>query len=442
MATPEQVVGREKLNDRLSSYIPSEKTLESCYFPRLSQISLREKLRADLTGANYVLTYSHTEGKLVIVPPWHDLNTSLLQSPGKDYGHAVFEGISAEPIVSQEGELQGANVILLAPRMRRLEKSIITHGFDIPVKPNDIKQGILDLVSILGPDIFETKTGEYKRAYIRPSVARGQGRFGVSMGEGQQIDMSVLAWNWPYYLPDPERVYRRGGLQVAAFTNEQRLSKIYAKEAANYGHSGIVAKRARLTRSWYQNNDEALLFGPYTINPANGKPEREVINQMWLREELFSVISELVISDGPGEEVVAITPSGELWYPPMNVNRLGGTTLSYVVNYLAPNLGIPVRERAFCLKNIQLGDIATLIFMGNAARIAPIGLVTLYDEKDRPLDTYDMDIHPTAKDLVNRFEDEVAARVNASGRELLSFVDLNQGLMPRRTLDGIYSNWF
>lgn len=434
MGTPERFVSQEALSERIGRYLPSREFLLQYLYPRADEIEKRNKFRKRFPGADYVTVYYHKEGHNVMIPPWHPLNSIPRQIPGIDYGQAVFEGESAEPLV-KGGRIIGANLVLFDVRVQRLKSSILSQGFQLPFAVDEIRQAVIDLIAVSGEKILRTPEGHPSRAYVRPSVFRGFGPMGVSISEGQEIDFSTIAWNWPYYLKDPERVYRGSGLRVTLFTNEQRTQRIYAKEAMNYGHTGTVAKRARIL-----GFDESLLFGPYIIDPKTGDMKEEF--SLHLRKGIEnSVYYRLVISDGPGEEVAAMTPEGELWFPPMNVNRLGGTTLKYITDYIAPKLGIRARERAFCLENILSGEIQNLIVMGNAARLGPVGEVSLLNEKNGVLESFHMTINNSTRQLVESFEGEVSGRLEPSDPQLLTPVDLAEGRKARLILDDTYANW-
>ena len=153
-------------------------------------------------------------------------------------------------------------------------------------------------------------------------------------------------------------------------------------------------------------------------------------------------VLDVVLADGPGEEVAAFTPRGDLWIPPMDVNRLGGTTLAYVERYLASKLGIRTFVRPFSLRNIMQREIETLIYLGNAARIAPIGEIKVFDSENNPLYLFRRKIGYAARKLVDGCEQEVSAQIEPAHPSLLTPVDLESGKKARGVLDGKYSGWF
>ena len=246
MVMIEQILSdtQERVIDRIHKYLPSPETIEAHPFPSIAQTKLREELRQDLAGADFVMVYSHLEEKLVIVPPWHDLNLAPVETPGKDYAQVVFEGMSMEPVVDAEG-IKGANLILFQPRIDRLARSVTTQRFKPSVSIAEFSQGISDLCAVLGEKVLRREDKTPSRAYIRPSISRGLGKFGVASSPTQKVDATIVVWNWPFYLPDPERVYQGEGLKVALFTDEQRIGKIYGKEARNYVHAGVGTRRVK-----------------------------------------------------------------------------------------------------------------------------------------------------------------------------------------------------
>ena len=124
-------------------------------------------------------------------------------------------------------------------------------------------------------------------------------------------------------------------------------------------------------------------------------------------------------SDGPGEEILAVLQDGEtLTYPPMRVNRLGGTVLDYIVKHLAPALGLKVREQDITLEQIRKGEIAGLAFVGNAVKVTPIAKIdivkptegTYSGEKIETL--VEFSIHPTIAKIRDEFLGEISGKKN------------------------------
>ena len=90
---------------------------------------------------------------------------------------------------------------------------------------------------------------------------------------------------------------------------------------------------------------------------------------------LFGMVFLLMVQV---KRFLAVLKDGEtMIYPPMRVNRLGGTVLDYIVKHLAPALGFKVREQDITMEHIRNGEIAGLAFVGNAVKVTPIGRVDI-----------------------------------------------------------------
>lgn len=426
---------REGLIDRVWAYFPPKEILEEYKNPRYKNREVEAVAKKEFPGAKYALVNLSGTDRFVIVPVWHDLNFELEETPGKHYGQTIFEGMSVEPETDSLGNITGANLVLFEDRIKRFERSSLSQGLKIPFSVSSFSQAIKDLIAISGEDILRDKEGSPSRAYLRPALTRGKGRWGVTGSPDQENTASVFVWNWAHYLKDPERIYKGDGLVVAAFLDEQRLSKIHGKEAGNYSHAGVVGKRARNLGA-----DEALYFGPYLIRPVL-KAIRYINFQEGERAQ-EKIRKYGVIADGPGEDVAAVTRSGRIIYPPLNVNRLSGTTLNYLVKYLAPGMGVETRENPFSLEDIRRGEIVSLMFTGNAARIAPIGQIRVYDSGNKVLETLNLKISPIVRRIVGQYENEVRGVVAPSHNSLLTPINLEEGREARKILDEIYKGWF
>ncbi|MBI5123373.1 hypothetical protein HZA75_05960 [Candidatus Roizmanbacteria bacterium] len=422
----------ESLRDRTAGYLPSRELLEKYSVPDPISLSRKDIYQKKFPGANYSLVFSQTERRLVMVPPWHPLNTTSMTNHAGDYGTGLFEGGSMEP-VSNGQEIIGANIILHEPRMNRLKKSLKGRLFDLPEGLDAFSQGIIDLATILGESVLRDENGSPSRAYIRPEARPGLGGLGISLKEGHQIDSAAIIFNWPVYFSDPEKVYHGSGLAVAAFP-EQRLFRILGKHASNYGDAGRVGAMARSL-----NVDEALYFGPYLINSKTG--EKTYINAQTSPEAVAQLLKDGVLADGPGEEVFAITKDRKILFPPMDVNRLGGTTLSYIVDYMAPKLRLLTEEKPFSLEDVRQGEIESLMFAGNASRIAPIGNIKVYHEGSDQIEELKLAISKGTQILLEEYEAEVRGQTPPSNQSLLTPVDLESGADARPILDEAYANW-
>src|ERR1041385_7233940 len=134
-------------------------------------------------------------------------------------------------------------------------------------------------------------------------------------------------------------------------------------------------------------------------------------------------MGRVALADGPGEEILAVTKDGTLLIPPMDVNRLGGTTAAYVRDHLAPALGVATEERAFNLAQVRDGEIIGLFFAGNASRLAAIGEVRLHDAAGNPLDKIVVGVPDEVRALIDQYEAEVRGMIPPSDNSLLVPVD-------------------
>ena len=326
---------------------------------------LRElQIRAEkyFPGARYVCVYSHTRGKMELVPISYAIASQF--GHAVDYGSGIFEGGSA--IMNERtGE---PSIILQGPRLRRLyERSLPARGYQAPVSSEQMAAATIDLIAANGLDLFRHPDGvtpDFVRAYVRPSIqpASSSG-YGISLRENYLIDVGIIAWSWPNYLP-PE-LTKNGG--SAAITGQQRLFPITGKHASNYGSA---VRDSALARSLGAN--ELVYLSPYLIDKDN--------HLYWCDpNDQEAKLADGVIADGPGEECLALTADQKtIIYPPMRVNRLGGTVLQYVIDHLAANLGLATREADITLHDLRAGKYAGLALVGNAVKVTPMRQLNLY----------------------------------------------------------------
>jgi hypothetical protein len=298
--------------------------------------------------------------KLVMCPPHSILNFAPNQQHRADYATGAWEGSSAEAVIDKNNRMIGANVILHKPRLERFVRSLKARGYDVAVPMEKFGQAILDTVAIHGPDVLFNEDGTPARAYIRPSAGSGVGPWGVSLSAGYFIESSILVFRWGSYFSDTARIDKEGARAV--ITGAKRMFPILGKHASNYGAASTDGYLARNLKY-----DELLYLAPYGIE--NGCLD---FNFHKFEEN----IRHGVLSDGPGEELLAVLDDGEtIIYPPMRVNRLGGTVLDYVVKHLAPALGLRVYEKDLTLEDIRSGKIAGIAYVGNAVKVTPIGKI-------------------------------------------------------------------
>ncbi|MBI3577277.1 hypothetical protein HY086_04530 [Candidatus Gottesmanbacteria bacterium] len=390
--------------------------------------TLRERARVRFPGTDYVVFWSPEQQK-VLAAPIEFVVTSPF-SHAIDYGSGGFEGLNAL-VNAQTGVPQ---VILLDARSDRFyQRTLQASQYKSPVTQAEFKQAVLDFVAINGFGLFRDPNGpnmsDYVRAYIRPTVhPAGIGGYGVHMTDDQPIDFAVVTWRWPDYLK-PE-LYTNGG--IVAVTGQQRLAPVRGKHAFIYGAASQEGNVARILGA-----DELLYLAPYYVDQYG--------HEFWGSPYEFETKMKYgVIADGPGEECVAITADGKtLVYPPMRVNRLGGTVLQYIIDHMAQNVGLATEERNITLRDIRAGKYLALVMLGNAVKVAPIRLIKyfrdgicidgteLFSEKSIP--------EPVQK-LIQRYDEETRGIIAPSHSSLVTSVDLARGTMLRVGVDQMFKS--
>jgi branched-subunit amino acid aminotransferase/4-amino-4-deoxychorismate lyase len=378
-------------------------------------------------GARYVLrNLPFTQEQLIFCPPYSILNMAPCQQHRIDYGTGSFEGSSAEPYLNSAGEVVGINIILHKPRMQRLLRSLQNRSYVLPMAPERFAQAILDAVAVHGKSIVVAENHTASRAYIRPSIGPGVGPLGVSFKEGHFIETSVLVYRWGDYFQDAERIRDHGARVV--ITGVKRMFPITGKHASNYGSAAAEGSIARKL-----SYDELIYLAPYGIK--NNILDYGIV-------DFDELMRWGVVSDGPAEEIFALLSDGEtLIYPPKRVNRLGGTVLNYIVEFMAPKMGLRVIEKDITLQDIREGRIVGLAFAGNAVKITPIGSVDIVKssqcgiaEEITTLADFG-GIHPTIIKLRNQFAAELCGKTEPSHASLLTPVDLEWGKNFKIQLD-------
>lgn len=388
---------------------------------------LKERCQRNFPGTSYAVFWHHRQRRMIAAPPHLILSSPF--SHALDYGSGLFEGSSA--IMNERTGIP--QIILLDPRNDRLfNRSLPARGYQSPVSRTEFRQAQLDFVAINGSDLFQnpdlTSPQKLVRAYIRPTVhPAGLGGYGISLKKDQPIDAAVITWPWPDYL-NP-KIYTEGG--VAAITGEQRLFKITGKHASNYGTASIEGSVARDLGA-----NELIYLAPYLIN-QNGYI-------FWANpEDQGKKLFYGTLADGPGEEIVALTADMKtLVYPPMRVNRLGGTVLDYVRLFMAPKLKLETKEKDITLRDLGSNEYAAVGLIGNAVKIAPIRLIELYDKGCR-LDAIELfekgKIPEPLQKLMDRWDQETRGLIDPSHPSLATPVDVAKGQKLRKILDEIFS---
>lgn len=439
------VVDLEIIRERARSYLLPKEIRDDYPAPAYFDRRAKEKAEKFKPGASFVV--SSYEGQLTIVPIDHPAyrQTPEINHRG-EYGSGIFEGLSALPVVDADGQIVGANIILLDERMKRLQTSLRSRGMQDMVDVDKLRQAIIDIVAVNAEGIlWDAQRGKPSRAYIRPSIGPGDGPLGVGIKPGlHEIMQSVVAFNWPDYL-DSEKALSIG-LTAVVCPRWQRLNPITGKNSSNYGDAGVVGNEAR------EVGDEALYLAPYVeVESDSGERERRHILAQAGQKERRLLMRYGVLADGPGEGVIAITRDGKIFYPPgdedetKSVNQLRSTTLHYVVEHLAPKLELECEERAFTLEDIRRGKIVGLCYVGNAAKITPIGRIALFSDLPSqvgsPEELIEIGVSELARQLASRFEDEINGRVKPAHPSLLTPVSLEAGKIMKEELRAGYPGW-
>ncbi len=366
----------------------------------------------------------------VICPPHSLLNLAPNQQHRSDYATGVWEGSSAEPILDDNSEITGVNVILHRERLARFIRSLRARGYNLAMPIEKFGQMILDAVAVHGIDILCADDGSPLRAYIRPSAGSGVGPWGVSLAPGYFIESSVLVFRWGSYFPDVLRINQEGARAVIG--GMKRMFPILGKHASNYGAASTDGSLARKLQY-----DELIYLAPYCLK------DNELDFDVYNFEKL---VKYGVLSDGPGEELLALLADGKtLIYPPLRVNRLGGTVLNYLVHYLAPKLGFEVKEQDITLADIRSGKIIGLTFVGNAVKVTPVGKIdivkpTASGDNGEVIETiFSREIHPAIRQIRDQFAAELNGRRAPSHESLLTPVDLEWGNRFRDYLNNFWS---
>lgn len=437
---PRVSTSSDGLSERVQNYMPDSDLMDAYSRPDPLSLKRREIYRQKFPGCVYALV--HYEGRMVLVPAWHPLNTTSIITHGGDYGSGVFEGLSAEPILDESGKIVGTNVILVKPRLKRMyDRSLPAREFDLPVSHDQFGQAVLDIVAIHGRKIFMGPQGSATRVYIRPSARLNkEAGLGVGTPPNAPADAVIEAFNWPSYVRDPETVYNGSGA-IARLSYHQRLLPTTGKHSSGYGRMGPVTRAAKIN-----NAHEALILaaGISDATGALGDSVNIYHDYILKGRDAMKIIPFIANSDGPGEEVGVVNSRlGEFWYPPMEVNRLGGTTLDHVVRHLLPQIGMIGVERTFSLDQMcRKGDEITPVYIGNAIKFAPIGAIEVVDETGRLRDRREFNITPEARALQVLYESEVRERSISTNPQLLTPLPLDEGGEVRAYLDRVvWKHW-
>ena len=428
----------DKIVERVKEYLPSKEVLLRYKKLNEDDIKLRQQYQLDSPGADLCVTsYS---GRLLLVPPWHVLNRTPKDIKGIDYARSVFEGSSFIPQLDKidPKKIVSGNIVLHGPRMKRLHSSLLALGYDVPT--DKIAQAVYDLALILGEKVMRTSAGLPSRAYIRPRGTVGKNGWGVAARANDPVELGAIMFNWAFYFEDPIRIYQGTGLKALIFLDAQRLSPIVGKLSANYPIVGGVGKKAK-----DMGYDEAILLAPHGYNPKTKK--REYVLAQEGKAALKKIEAGQDFADGPGEGIIAVVTKGdkkELWYPPESVNQLKSTTMAYVVEHLAPNIGFKVIEKPFGFYELKKNLIDNVIMVGNAVGLAPVGEIGVVHPTHGMSQKIKMPITAATKMLVKQYQSELDGLTKPSHQSLLTPVDIHSedAIKARSIVYDAFANYY
>lgn len=260
--------------------------------------------------------YVWVNGALV---PKHQAKVSVWDH-GLLYGDGVFEGI----------RVYRGRIFLCGQHMERLWWS----AEQIRLKIHISKE---EMVRIMRTCI---EANEITDGYIRLLVTRGEGTLGLN----------------PFLCPTPG---------VICIADQIRL---FPKDLYESGMKVVVAERPKTPVACLDPRVKSLNY----LNNILAKVES--IDQGLL--EVIMLNTDGQVTEGSGDNIFLVK-EGKLITPPLSVGALGGITRRFVIERLAPALGLSVTERVFPIGDVFAADEAFLT--GSAAEI--IGISGVIDRK-------------------------------------------------------------
>jgi len=249
--------------------------------------------------------------------PKHKASVSVFDH-GLLYGDGVFEGIRV---------YQG-RIFMCGQHMDRLWASAEALRINIPISRQE-------MVSIQRRCI---EANEILDGYIRLIVTRGVGTLGLN----------------PFKCPRPGIICIAD--QIA----------LYPPELYEQGMKVVVAKRPRIPVKCLDPRIKSLNY----LNNIMAKVEAIDVGLL----EAIMLNVDGYVSECTGDNIFIIK-DGKLFTPPIEAGILGGITRRFVIERLAPDLGIPIEEKMMRLDEVLSAD--EVFLTGSAAEI--IG-VTQIDE--------------------------------------------------------------
>lgn len=231
------------------------------------------------------------------------------------YGAGAFEGIRFYDTPN------GTAVYRLADHTKRLFYSAQAIGIKMPFSQKAMNEAVVTLL----------KKNKVKSGYIRPIVWYGEGHMGVNP-IGAPVNVAIACWPWGAYLAQ-ESIK----IMTSSFIRIHPKSTV-ADAKINGHYMNSIQAVLEVKKKGY---DEAL-FLDYKGNVAEGAAEN-----------------------------IFMVKKGVLITPPVG-SILPGLTRDSIMK-LAKDLGYPVKEKTFKLKDLYLAD--EVFLTGTAAEVIPVHMV-------------------------------------------------------------------
>ncbi len=233
------------------------------------------------------------------------------------YGTSFFEGIRAYETK------KGTAIFRLKEHIDRLYNSAKIYRTEIPFKPEELKEAIVELI----------KVNNLKACYIRPLVYRGLGALGVNPFNSP-VEVMIAVWEWGAYLGE-DAITKGVDVKVSTWTKiAPNTLPAMAKAGANYMNSQLAKMEAIV-----DGYDEGIL-----------------LNSMGF------------VAEGSGENLFLVK-DGKIYTTPYSASILPGITRDSAIK-IAKDFGYEVIETHIPREWLYIAD--ELFFTGTAAEVTPI----------------------------------------------------------------------
>lgn len=236
------------------------------------------------------------------------------------YGDGIFEGI----------RVYRGKIFKCGQHMDRLYGCAKKLFLNIPISPDEMTEIMRRCIA----------ANEIVDGYIRLVVTRGEGTLGLNPFTCPQAGIVCIAD------------------QISLFTREQYEA----------GMRVVLAHRPKTPVACLDPRIKSLNY----LNNIMAKVE--AIDQGLL--EVIMLNTDGKVTEGSGDNLFLVK-DGQMYTPPLSVGALGGITRRFVMERLAPSLGLKVQEKVFELSDIFAANEAFLT--GSAAEI--IGISAVIDRK-------------------------------------------------------------